>query len=234
MKATRKLIPAFAMLLIAAVMMSTATFAWFSTNSDVYADGMSVTAKTSQTFLVIATESTLTSTNYTTTRVSAVNSTADLLPIAFVKVEDNTLKWQTATGTNGTNGSPNAAGYTPSAGGTDYYLKNTFYVRVADNAPSASKLILKEVTIGDTDFNKAVSVVVHVPGTSIVNTYRYNNNNTDIVLTNTTALAETVTNNEEVTLDVYVYIDGDNPLVTNANATALADLTVELHFSVGE
>lgn len=46
MKLTRKLIPAFAMLLIAAVMMSTASFAWFSMNGKVTAEGMSVTATT--------------------------------------------------------------------------------------------------------------------------------------------------------------------------------------------
>ena len=46
MKLTRKLVPAFAMLLVAAVMMSTASFAWFSMNTQVKATGMSVTAKT--------------------------------------------------------------------------------------------------------------------------------------------------------------------------------------------
>lgn len=46
MKLTRKLIPAFAMLLIAAVMMSTASFAWFSMSTEVDATGMNVTATT--------------------------------------------------------------------------------------------------------------------------------------------------------------------------------------------
>ena len=44
MKNTRKLIPAFAMLLVAAVMMSTASFAWFTMNSTVKAEGIEVTA----------------------------------------------------------------------------------------------------------------------------------------------------------------------------------------------
>ena len=44
MKLTRKLIPAFAMLLVSAVLMSTASFAWFSMNKDVEADGIMVTA----------------------------------------------------------------------------------------------------------------------------------------------------------------------------------------------
>ena len=53
MKATRKLIPAIAMLLISAVMMSTATFAWFSTNTSVTAGGMAIQAKSETIFLQI-------------------------------------------------------------------------------------------------------------------------------------------------------------------------------------
>lgn len=53
MKATRKLIPAIAMLLISAVMMSTATFAWFSTNTQVSAGGMTIKAKSETLFLQI-------------------------------------------------------------------------------------------------------------------------------------------------------------------------------------
>ena len=44
MKNTRKLIPAIAMLLISAVMMSTASFAWFTMNTQVEANGMQITA----------------------------------------------------------------------------------------------------------------------------------------------------------------------------------------------
>ena len=52
MKLSRRLIPAFAMLLVSAVLMSTASFAWFSINSDVTATGMSITA-TADSSLVI-------------------------------------------------------------------------------------------------------------------------------------------------------------------------------------
>ena len=44
MKLTRKMIPALAMLLVSVVLMSTASFAWFSMNGEVTATGMSVTA----------------------------------------------------------------------------------------------------------------------------------------------------------------------------------------------
>ena len=43
-KLNRKLIPAFAMLLLSAVLMSTASFAWFSANGEVSASGLSVQA----------------------------------------------------------------------------------------------------------------------------------------------------------------------------------------------
>ena len=56
MKATRKLIPAIAMLLISAVMMSTATFAWFSTNAQVSATGLKISAVAKNTFLTISTD----------------------------------------------------------------------------------------------------------------------------------------------------------------------------------
>ena len=53
MKLTRKLIPAFIMLLVSAVLMSTASFAWFSMNETVEATGMQVTADAEFIFLEI-------------------------------------------------------------------------------------------------------------------------------------------------------------------------------------
>lgn len=55
MKATRKLIPAIAMLLVAAAVMSTASYAWFTMSKQVTATGMNVTV-TAPSNLVIATE----------------------------------------------------------------------------------------------------------------------------------------------------------------------------------
>ena len=52
MKLSRKLLPALAMLLVSAVMMSTASFAWFSTNTTAYANGMSVQIATAQNLLI--------------------------------------------------------------------------------------------------------------------------------------------------------------------------------------
>ena len=55
MKTTRKMIPAIAMLLISAVMLTTASYAWFTIGTQATATNMSVTA-TSASSLLIATK----------------------------------------------------------------------------------------------------------------------------------------------------------------------------------
>jgi hypothetical protein len=52
MKKMRKLIPALSMLLIATIMLSTATFAWFTMNESVTATGMEIKAKAAGNLLI--------------------------------------------------------------------------------------------------------------------------------------------------------------------------------------
>lgn len=52
MKKMRRLIPAFAMLMVAAIMLSTASFAWFTMNETVTATGMSVQAQASGSMVI--------------------------------------------------------------------------------------------------------------------------------------------------------------------------------------
>ena len=50
----KKLIPALCMLLIAAALLGTSTYAWFSMNSSVTAEGMTINAKSESIFLQIS------------------------------------------------------------------------------------------------------------------------------------------------------------------------------------
>ena len=54
MKKFKKLIPAFCAMLVSAAMLGTSTYAWFSVNKKVEADGMSVTALTETQYFVIS------------------------------------------------------------------------------------------------------------------------------------------------------------------------------------
>ena len=58
MKATKKIIPALVMLLVSAVLLSTASYAWFSMNTTVTATGMQVTAKVPDSLQISITSAT--------------------------------------------------------------------------------------------------------------------------------------------------------------------------------
>ena len=54
MKMSKKILPALAMLIVSAVMLSTASFAWFAMGESVTANGMSVSIKSDSLYLLIA------------------------------------------------------------------------------------------------------------------------------------------------------------------------------------
>ena len=89
MKATRKLIPALAMLLISAVMMSTASFAWFSTNTTATVDGFNVRIASANTLLVK--ESSEADTAYATSKNFGFEN-ANMQPVSADKALDDETK----------------------------------------------------------------------------------------------------------------------------------------------
>ena len=73
----KKLIPALLMLLISAALVTSATFAWFSMNTEVTATGMQVKVKSNNTFLLIG-EDTLTTADLIQAQTGADLTTEDL------------------------------------------------------------------------------------------------------------------------------------------------------------
>ena len=240
MKATRKLIPAFAMLLIAAVMMSTATFAWFSTNATVTATGMTVTAKAASTFLVISSENNAgfkeaTYQEITDSAAAAVDAENVLVPISFTEA---TQTWEVATAL--TPGASTAKEETrkPATPGFEtgtYLFKRTFYFRIATNFADANDLKLTKVEVaGNTDYADCVSVVAVPGGANVWTVFNsYDAAASTNKITNTQALHATV-GQTVVAVDVYVFIDGEHAKVYTENVTNLSNLGVTLTFGVGE
>ena len=100
MKKMRRLIPAIAMLLVSAVMLSTASFAWFTMNETATATGMQVQAKASGN-LLINTQGLTAADNKIEVTVSNPEK-VNLTPITYVKkTTENNLgdaeQWQYAT-----------------------------------------------------------------------------------------------------------------------------------------
>lgn len=104
MKKFRKLIPAFAMLLVSAVMLGTSTFAWFSMNDKVTASGMNVTATANTQFLVISKTNSLdgASTSITDLTATDTTNTGKVYPCAQATAANNPVEgiaigdWYTA------------------------------------------------------------------------------------------------------------------------------------------
>ena len=87
-KLNRKLIPAFAMLLLSAVLMSTASFAWFSSNAKVTASGMKVTA-TAPAALWISTDGSAWNTSISLTN----NPAAAIAPVTTDSTQATVANW---------------------------------------------------------------------------------------------------------------------------------------------
>lgn len=102
MKKFKKLIPAFCMLLVSAIMLGSSTFAWFSMNTKVTASNMQVNAKTNTTFLLInndgKTGNQMTAQDTTITAQEPANTT--LYPAAFFKTVDAATTMGKKDGTN--------------------------------------------------------------------------------------------------------------------------------------
>ena len=242
MKATRKLIPAIAMLLISAVMMSTATFAWFSTNSTVTAKGLHIQATAKNTFLVIAetadglkdTVSDGKTTLYQETEVDYKMTTpTTLYPVTYFKTADDTktLKngrtveadsWYIAIADK-TNASAAKAGTYVEVDEGDlvtgkYAIHKELYVRVATNFTDATNLRIAGVTLG----NNAGTVVVKSSTATAV----CKNGQVDA-----TTLATDVSQTA-IKLDLYFFIDGEHTSVYSENATNLDNVTLTIVFEV--
>lgn len=90
MKLSRRLIPAIAMLMVSAVLMSTASFAWFSMNNSVTATGLTVTASAPTSLMISVTNAT---TGFSSV-VSLSNDNPDVsnvLPVTPYKQDGSTL-----------------------------------------------------------------------------------------------------------------------------------------------
>ena len=181
MKNMRKLVPAFAMLMVAAIMMSTASFAWFSMNTTATATGMSVTAKSEGGLAIgiYTAESTPpTATSYASSASVAdgwKNSTDALSPVSH-----NGSAWFTATAVGVNDGSAKADGsgnkYTDISGapinnttGAGYYYLTKWSIKtLAEGMQSDVSVTGVDVTIPDEDgirvLGKSIRVAIYAQG----------------------------------------------------------------------
>lgn len=244
----KKLIPAICMTLIAAVMLASSTFAWFSMNTTVTATDMQVVAKSDNTYLLIS------STKSTPDEIQSDNATTTALTVANPKVYPcapvtNSTEASKLSGTEiVTNANASTVGnwYTASAGASDkadidwdtakvlttfegFVIQKTVYLTVAKGANAANNLkvtptIAKSGESGTSVDAARVLITTSNGGFAILSK---DSVDVDIKGSNTNLTDSTV-----LTVSIYIYIDGNDGTVYTNNAVNLAMATISLLFSV--
>jgi len=246
----KKLIPAIALLVISSLLLSVASYAWFSMNTTVTATNMSVKATTSKN-LVISLNGTVWNQS-----VDADTALTSMLPVSTSNLED----WFTTTeqgkkkvdfGT-GQIATPVAGDFEEASNPDDvttgfYYLEKSFYIKVSaeDTEANYSKLYVSGIELlGNTlDISKSVRVGVKVGEEFFI--YSPNGGDTTYnAITDTAGTVQAVTaygsytsaqnlgevNTTGVKVDVYIWYEGQDSNNTSLNAMSAEAVTFAISF----
>ena len=219
MKKFKKLIPALCMLLISAVLMGTSTYAWFSMNESVKAEGMQVTAKSNSTYLLITktkneTGATPNATTLDVKQTFADTAAKEVYPTAYttkaitkgdVTIDANS--WYTCNNTNKGAATGNEVNYKPvTLGENSYFAKYTVYLTLSKDS-EAWEGTLKVKMARDAQADQAVSAYVVIGSNEF--------NFTGAPLTEQTTSDVQLTNATQVEVTIYVYLDGTSDNVNS-------------------
>lgn len=221
---------AIAMVLVAAVALGSATFAWFVSNNSVKATTSNIAAQSNSAYLVIDTKAT------TKDSEGAVASTvprADLFPAKTVKEEGKAV-WKSAYASSATASTmKNGSEFTISDGTADkavdeyYAVKNTFYVGTGTYDGEFTNLHITDVkvtaptTVDNKNLGDALRVLVVCgdkwevwSGAGIQLSSSQDGNTASNLLASDDAV---IKSNQDAKIEVYLYYDGDNANVYSNN-----------------
>ena len=259
----KKLIPAICMTLIAAVMLASSTFAWFSMNTQVTATGMQVAAKSDNTYLLISKDETTaaeiqdknritvdlavgsseakvypcapaisdTEVGYLTTsgfKVGGGNITVEGVKVTSAETAAAVTNWYTANAASSSASTINADTARQLTNFTGYVIRRTVYLTVAKGANAANNLTVTPTITGAGEDFTAAHVIVATSDDGFVNlTKTDNGTKVDIKGSNTP-----LTESDVLTVEIYIYIDGNNTNIFTNNIADLKGVTIELAFDV--
>lgn len=233
MKKTRKLIPALVMLLVSAIMLSTASYAWFASNLTVKAQDMSVTATVNTKFLQISADNS----NYNTYADAAVKAGTNL-NLIHAKIEDDAVAWYQGSSQNPSDANEGSTTKISSeklaAELASCTLENTFYVKLYKPG-TVYNFKVSDVELTDNNsasLAKAVRVLIVGESGGIE---LWSNTSGDMVQIDKSgdAIFGTVTDTAQ-SFKVYVFYDGEDPTAYTDNATNLSAVGVSITFTASE
>ena len=253
MKLTRKLIPAFAMLLLSAVLLSTASFAWFTSNATVTANGMKVQATTAANLLISKDDGAsydvavnFNESTATTLTPCSTNATVGSKVVANSVFADN--KFYALNNAEGIDYNSGAASDTTefklATNGDDvnYFKKYTFTVKYdAAAGITAKDLYLKTLTVtspATVGVSKALRVAIVATNGSDVYSYLFAPHGGTYLDSKSVAGLKTVTFDDQSTnekaADLQTQAMTDMTTINSGNVTFgdLVSLTGAVNFTV--
>lgn len=230
---------AIAMVLVAAVALGSATFAWFVSNNTVSAKTTGVKAQSNTAFMSIEYRKSAVGSK-TTNSVDWTDPAVALYPAEVQAGDDGAPKFVTAYGTSTDNGARNGE-YIPVGDATkavtDHYAigeASNYKISSAGVDLTNLKIDSVEVSTGaDKGLKSAIRVLVVGPDSwQVWGPGADAKTGMKLQKTGGTALAATVAKDKDTQLSVYVYYDGNDEAVNTANLNKILEsVGVTIHFS---
>lgn len=253
----KKLIPALCMLMVAAALLGTSTFAWFSMNTEVEANGMSVQAATSANLVIknstASTWSRAADATYAGTQTlmpASTSLTAGVLSAGKFFYVSNTEDIDYDTGAADANTVFEAVPVTANEE-NDYVSANTFTIAV-EGDKTFTNLYVSEITVSSSAnaISKALRVAVVTDAHAYIfapvagHTDNYKGvkaaaTGTDAALSTTaetltsvgtSATLGSISDAAEVDVTIYVWYEGQDENCISGNAINVEELSVGVHF----
>ncbi len=224
---------AIAMVLVAAVALGSATFAWFVSNNTVKATTSNIAAQSNSAYLVIDDKTTTTSSS---SSVASTVNKSELYPAKTVKGQDGKAVWKSAYASSATASTmkPNSEftigdGTAAKAVDAKYAVKNTFYVGTGTYDGEFTNLHITGVTVTtpETTANKNLGNALRVlvvcgekwevwsgNGIQLSSSSDSNPPSASNLLATDNAV---IKSGADAKIDVYLYYDGDDANVYSDN-----------------
>ena len=234
----RQMTAAIAMVLVAGIALASATYAWFVSNNKVDATTTNISAQSNSAYLVIDTKATSTT---STSSVSAGDTNTPLYPAKIVKSEAGAATWKSAYAEKATAATMKTDsefmiddGTAAKAVAAGYAVKNTFYIGTGTYDGEFTNLHITGVTVdtATTEENKnlgnAMRVLVVCGNEWQV--WSASGEKLSSATATGTAFTTGVKKDQDATVDVYVYYDGDDSNVYSDNLKNLTSNGVTITF----
>lgn len=240
MKMTRKLIPAFVMLIVSAIMLSTASYAWFASNLDVDATNMKVNVNSDVRFLQISATSkdegysdSVKIPDATAPELELVHATVGAHATPTYANNTNAIAWE--IGTSNDSGSANTGSLlTPITKDlSNYAYTKDFWIKASDGSVQLQNLKISGVTItgGNNSLQPAMRVLA--VGKDGVQLWSVREGALVTDPNHDTALLTTITTGktDDQKVTIYIYFDGADEIAYTDALANTEDLVVTVAFS---